>query len=47
MKIEAIILIAKFVQKFNFKFDANQKFVIVEEFILKLKDGVKATLTLR
>ena len=46
-KIEGVILIAKFVQKFDFELDPYQSFGITQELTLKPKDGTRCTLTLR
>ena len=45
--MEAKILLAKFVQKFNIHLDMSQSFDIKEVFTLKPKDGCRCTLTLR
>ncbi len=47
IKTEAIILIAKFFQRLDFKLDPNQSFLKEQVAVIRPKDGTKCTLTLR
>ena len=40
-------MIAKLIQKFEYKLIENQSFETIQEFTLKPKDGTKCNLTLR
>ena len=46
-QIEAKILLAKIVQKFNIHIDTTQSFEVMETATLKPKDGCRCALTLR
>lgn len=46
-KLEAKIILSKFIQKFNLELDPNQSFDVEQAATLKPKDGVLATLTMR
>ena len=46
-QIEAKILLAKFVQRFNIKIDMDQSFGFVETTTIRPTDGTRCTLTLR
>ena len=45
-QVEAKIILAKIMQRFNFELDPDQSFEIVERTTLKPKGGVMCTLTL-
>ena len=45
--MEAKVVLAKFVQRFDMKLDPTQSFDIEETTTLKPKDGTRATLTIR
>ncbi len=46
-QIEAIIVLAKFIQKFDLILDPNQSFSLLQNLTLRPKDGTRCTLTLR
>lgn len=46
-KLEGIILIARFLQTFDFKLDPNQSFRLIANLTIKPEDGAKCFLTLR
>ena len=46
-QIEAKVLLAKFIQRFNMQLDMDQSFDIVETTTIHPKDGTKCTLTVR
>lgn len=47
MKIEGVIMIAKLVQRFDFKLDPNQSFDCAVETTMRPKDGTKCYLSVR
>jgi hypothetical protein len=44
LKIEGVVVIAKFVQNFNFKLDPLQSFDVTQELTLRPIDGTKVCL---
>ena len=47
LQMESKVLLAKFVQRFNFNLDMSQSFDILEATTLRPKEGVLCTLTPR
>ncbi len=47
LKLEGVIVIAKLLQKFDFKLDPTQSFDIEQNGTLRPKDGTRCFITLR